>query len=71
MKNIYPLNFIMGFFEGFKRNKLRLGKSMFFTLNFVFLFSFLFFAPSSIRSQKLTFSYSYENITRNSTGGNS
>ncbi len=69
MKNIYPLNFIMGFFEGFKRNKLRLGKSMFFTLNFVFLFSCLFFAPSSIRSQKLTFSYSYQNVTRNSTGG--
>ncbi len=69
MKNIYPSNFIMGFFGDFKRAKLFSGRKIFYIFNFVILFSYLFFTPSLTSAQSLTFSYSYENVTRNNGGG--
>lgn len=69
MKKIYPSNFLPGFFWGFKREKLFSRRKIFFSFNFVIIFSYLFFSPSFLSAQKLIFSYSYQNVTRNSTGG--
>src|SRR6185437_6994096 len=69
MKNIYPLNIIMGFFWHRKREEFASGRNIFSILAFLILFLSLFFIPSISSAQKLTFSYSYENITRNSVGG--
>ncbi len=69
MKNIYPLKSIIGFLEGFKGHKLHFSRRIFFISNLMLLFSCLFLTPSLVISQKLTFSYSYQNVTRNSTGG--
>jgi hypothetical protein len=69
MENIYPLNIIMGFFWHRKREELASGRKLFFILNFLILFSYLFFTPTFSNAQKLDFSYSYQNVTRNSGGG--
>jgi hypothetical protein len=69
MKDIYPSGLKSGLFWGFKLKKLFSRRSIFFICNVVILFSFLSFTPSFINAQKLIFSYSYQNVTRNSTGG--
>ena len=69
MKNIYPSGLMSGLFWGFKRKKLFSRRKIFFICNIVILFSYLIFTPSFINAQKLIFSYSYQNVTRNSTGG--
>jgi len=69
MKNIYPSNLLSGLYWGFKREKWFSRRKIFFICNLFILFSYLFFTPSFIKAQRLTFSYSYQNVTRNSTGG--
>ncbi len=69
MKNLYPSSFISGFFGDFKQERALSCRKIFFNFTIINIFSCLFFAPSSTISQKLTFSYSYQNVTRNSTGG--
>ena len=69
MKNIYPSNLSKGLYWGSKREKWLSRRKIFFILTLLIIFSYLFFTPSLISAQKLTFSYSYQNVTRNSTGG--
>ncbi|MEO8820066.1 MAG: hypothetical protein ABI374_04430, partial [Ginsengibacter sp.] len=69
MKNVYPSNFLTGFFGDLKRCKRSSSSKRFVLFNFIILFSNLFLVPSSTNAQKLTFSYSYQNVTRNSIGG--
>ncbi len=52
-----------------QQSKIYFGKRSFFSFIITFLFSSVFFFPYSSKAQKLTFSYSYQNVTRNSTGG--
>lgn len=68
MENKYPSKFIeIASYElGFKKVICRKRMQYFYSF---LIFSFSFIIPVLLNGQKLTFSYSYENVTRNSTGG--
>jgi hypothetical protein len=69
MKNIYASNFSM-IFSLFKRKKSFKEEKIFSICILTALISFLFCLPFQTKAQKVIFSYSYQNVTRNTTGGN-
>ena len=68
MKNIYKAgrNTI---FRVPQQSKIHVDRRSWFSFIVIFLFSSGFLFPYAAKAQKLTFSYSYQNVTRNSTGG--
>ena len=69
MIKIYASNFIFNFFGKSKPLKILISKNFFNTIiSCIFLFS-VYLIPSKASAQKLIFSYSYQNVTRNTTGG--
>jgi hypothetical protein len=69
MKNVYASRFVLKFFGGFTQRLSIWRRKIFFVCSITILFSYLLFSSSHISAQNLTFSYSYQNVTRNSTGG--
>ena len=69
MKNIYFKNLIESFLCNIKPPKEVLYKKKNIAFVIIFLLSAGLFKPSSLLAQKLEFSYSYFNLTRNNSGG--
>lgn len=69
MKKNYSSNFTRVFFKGHKRKRAFMAKKIFIISILSGLFSFLFLLPCLTQAQKLIFSYSYQNVTRNASGG--
>lgn len=70
MKNIYQAVFTKSASCVSQRSKRFFCKGGFFLFTITFLLVLgLFLFPSSVKAQRLIFSYSYQNVTRNSTGG--
>ncbi len=69
MKNIYPSGLPADLNWRFTRERFFSRRKVLFNFSFGIIFLCLFFYPSLIRAQSLTFSYSYENVTRNNGGG--
>ncbi|MDE3184824.1 MAG: hypothetical protein KGM16_15515 [Bacteroidota bacterium] len=69
MKNIYKAGFAKSIFCVPPQSKRYFCKRGFFLFTLIFLSGLGFLFPSSTKAQALIFSYSYQNVTRNSTGG--
>lgn len=69
IKKFYFSNFESFFYRWHRQKREFLAKGIFFISFPYFFFLSLVLTPSFIHAQKLIFSYSYQNVTRNTSGG--